>query len=112
MVTKARLILNGTTAPDNAIFNRGVGAFEVTWLASDDWVEGPGKPNTPTADGVTWDDLATLVNSNLDTTLGIFTNAGADGLEAFSLALATNGNAVFVDGVTNQARFYRLSLSP
>jgi RsiW-degrading membrane proteinase PrsW (M82 family) len=27
-------------------------------------------------------------------------------------AQATNGHAVFVDGVTNQQRFYRLSLSP
>src|SRR5262249_31782739 len=33
VVTKVRLILNETAAPDNAIFNRGVGAFEVKWLA-------------------------------------------------------------------------------
>jgi hypothetical protein len=87
-VIRARLIVTESATPDNAIFNRGVGAFEVLRLASEAWVEGTGRPMAPTTDGVTWSDLAGLVNSNLDVPLGIFTNAGADVEEAFGLALA------------------------
>src|SRR5262249_25820940 len=88
VVTRVRLMLTESAAPDNAIFNRGVSGFEVRWLASDAWLEGTGRPNAPTSDGVAWQDLAGIVNSNLDTTLGVFTNAGADGPEYFTLALA------------------------
>jgi len=88
VITKVRLILNESAAPMNSIFNRGVGAFEVLWLASDGWIEGTGKPNMPAADGLVWQNLPGILNSNLDTTLGVFTNAGADGPEFFTLALA------------------------
>src|SRR5262249_15983780 len=49
IVTGVRLVLTEMATPDNAIFNRGVGAFEVRWLAADGWVEGTGKPNAPTS---------------------------------------------------------------
>src|SRR5262249_55528394 len=62
LVTKARLILNESAAPDNDIFNRGVGAFEVRCLASDPWIEGTGRPNAPTTDGVAWQDLPGILN--------------------------------------------------
>ena len=88
MVTRVRLLLYETAAPDNSIFNRGVGAFEVFHLTSDNWVEGTGRPIAPTTDGVTWNDLSGLVNSNLDASLGIYTNAGVEGPIAFTLALA------------------------
>src|SRR5207247_9812805 len=65
IVTEARLVLTEVGAPDNAIFNRGVGAFEVRWVASDAWVEGTGKPMAPTSDGVAWQDLPLIVNSNV-----------------------------------------------
>jgi hypothetical protein len=94
VITKARLILNESAAPMNSIFNRGVGSFEVLWLASDGWIEGTGKPNMPAADGIAWQDLPGILNSNLDTTLGVFTNAGADGPEFFTLAL---GNKFIAD---------------
>jgi hypothetical protein len=80
------LVLTETAAPDNAIFNRGVGAFEVWVQRADDWIEGTGKPNAPTSDGVSWNDLAILVNSNLGVSLGLFTNAGMNGQQAFSLS--------------------------
>jgi len=87
VVTKVRLILNESANPDNSLFNRGSGAFEVFWLSSNNWIEGTGKPNMPTTDGVAWQDLPNILNSNLDTSLGVFTNAGVDGLEFFTLAL-------------------------
>jgi len=87
VLAKAQLLVTETAAPDNAIFNRGVGVFEVRWQAADNWVEGTGKPNPPTTDGVSWNDLAGLVNSNLDQRLGVFTNSGADGQIALDLVL-------------------------
>jgi hypothetical protein len=88
MVVGARLFVTEMAAPDNAIFNRGVGAFEVRWMGSSTWVEGTGKPMTPTTDGVAWQDLPFLLNSNVDTSLGVFTNGGVDGQIGFTLALA------------------------
>jgi len=87
IVTSIRLIVNEDAEPDNAIFNRGVGAFQVFWLAADTWTEGTGTPRAPTTDGVTWDDLSSIVNSNLDISLGEFTNAGVDGPLSLPLAL-------------------------
>lgn len=87
VLTGARLVVTEMAAPDNAIFNRGVGAFEVRWQAADNWLEGTGTPKAPTTDGLTWDDLGSLVNSNLDISLGVFTNAGVNGQSAFALEL-------------------------
>jgi hypothetical protein len=75
MLTRARLVVVEMANPDNAMFNRGIGAFEVRWQAADGWMEGTGRPIAPTTDGVVWNDLPGLVNSGLDVSLGIFTNA-------------------------------------
>jgi hypothetical protein len=83
----ARLIATEMAVPDNAIFDRGVGAFEIRWIANDNWLEGTGTPKAPTTNGVTWQDLALLLNPGIDQSLGIFTNAGADGQVAFPLTL-------------------------
>jgi len=88
LVTGFRLLATELAAPDNAMFNRGVGAFEIRWLAADNWLEGTGKPIAPTNDGATWQDLPTILNSNMDVSLGVFTNSGADGLIAFALPTA------------------------
>jgi hypothetical protein len=98
LITKTRLVVTEMAAPDNAIFNRGVGTFEVDCLATNNWVEGTGTPKLPTTDGVTWNDLPGIVNSNLDTSLGVFTNAGANGQIAFVLALADPFLADIRDG--------------
>lgn len=48
--------------PDNAIFNPvNGGNFAIEWLAADNWVEGTGRPNAPTTDGVTYSSLPTLL---------------------------------------------------
>lgn len=99
VVTRVRLILNENAMPDNSIFNVGVGPFEVFWTASDSWIEGTGNPRLPTQDGVTWSDLPEIVNTNLDTSLGIFTNAGVNGQTAFTLALADPLVAQILQGV-------------
>jgi hypothetical protein len=212
VLTRANLRFVELGAPANTIFNRGVGAFEIRWTATNNWVEGTGTPTAPTSNGVVWNDLATLLNGGADVSLGRYTNGGVDGPISFNLPLAealvsgvkagkqvslymtaasatvgftadsrnfgtasawpsltltivatpapvlsispagagsvslgfetisnwnyvlqgaaslsggvvwsnltlvpaqaTNGHAVFVDGVTNQQRFYRLSLSP
>ena len=86
-VTGSRLIVTEMASPDNAIFNRGAGAFQVYWMSSDNWVEGTETPKAPTTDGMTWNTLSELLNSNMDVSLGVFTNAGSDGRETFGLAL-------------------------
>jgi hypothetical protein len=65
-----------------------VGLFEVRWIAADGWGEGTGRPMAPTSDGVAWQDVPSIVNSNLDQSLGVFTNRGADVQLSFGLALA------------------------
>jgi hypothetical protein len=75
-------------APNNTIFDRGVGAFEIRWIASDTWLEGAGKPTAPTTEGVAYQDLASVLNPALDESLGSFTNSGLDGTVSFALPLA------------------------
>jgi len=85
IVTRLRLVLTEMAASDNAMFNRGVGAFEVRWLVTDSWIEGTGTPKLPTSDGVTWQDLPGILNSNQDLSLGVFTNTGTNGQVSFTL---------------------------
>jgi len=87
LVTAAALVVNEVGAPGNAIFNRGVGAFEIRWISSDTWVEGTGTPNAPTADGIAYDDLSSVLNPGADVSLGQFTNGGVDGSLSFPLRL-------------------------
>jgi hypothetical protein len=88
IVTGARLVVTEMAIPDNAIFNRGIGQFEVRWIATDNWIEGTGRPNAPTSDGVAWQDLPGILNLNVDVSLGFFTNSGANLEDSFVLALA------------------------
>jgi len=88
MVTSAVLSATEVATPNNPMFNRGVGLFEIRWIASDNWVEGTGTPNAPTADGVAYQDLASLLSLRADVSLGRFTNSGVSGPASFSLALA------------------------
>lgn len=87
VVTGATLVLTEVGAPNNTIFNRGVGAFEIRSIASDSWIEGSGTPNVPTTDGVAYKDLSALNNPAAGVSLGMFTNEGANGALSFALAL-------------------------
>ncbi|HUI06010.1 MAG TPA: hypothetical protein VL486_03290 [Verrucomicrobiae bacterium] len=85
-ISSARLLLTETTAPANAIFNRGVGQFEVRWIANDSWNEGTGTPAAPNTSGILYNDESSVLNASQDVTLGWFTNGGTNGLDAFSLS--------------------------
>ncbi|MFP4058094.1 MAG: PEP-CTERM sorting domain-containing protein [Candidatus Brocadiia bacterium] len=83
----AVLRLTEQGSPNNPIFNRGVGRFEVRWIAEDAWAEGTGNPRGPTTDGVAWDDKPWLLDAFSDVTLGEYTNRGEDGELALELGL-------------------------
>ncbi len=89
--------INGVTlqvseqgAPNNAIFNRGKGAFEIRWIANDNWTEGTGNPATPGTTGIVYTNEPGLLNVASDVSLRIYTNAEADVVETFSLPLANS----------------------
>jgi hypothetical protein len=94
-VTGAKLRVTEIGAPAQTLFNRGVGAFEIRWIANDNWIEGTGNPGTPTNNGIAFTNESALLNPTTDKTLGVFTNAGADGVLSFPLALP----AAFVSDV-------------
>lgn len=87
-VSAAVLRLTEQAAPNQTNFNRGKGAFEVLWLASDAWTEGTGAPNSPTSDGIQYQDESTYFSAGTDAALGTFTNAGANALQSFALLLS------------------------
>ncbi len=108
----SRVILNVTEQTDvnNTIFNGGIGPFEIRWIANNTWVEGTGKPNNLTTDGITYNDEPSVLNSNLDKSLGTFFNGGTDGVVRLSLEASTSfvsdistGNLVslFLTATTN-----------
>jgi hypothetical protein len=86
-ILNATLVLFEQGDPNNPIFNRGVGPFEVQWIADNSWVEGTGTPNDPTTDGIVWNDEPSILNSNLDESLGTFVNGGTDGVVILNLGL-------------------------
>ena len=86
-ISAVTLRLTEVAAPNNAIFNRGVGMLNIAWLADDGWAEGTGTPATPTTDGVTWNNLPSLTPVGGTVGLGTFANAGQNGTLSFSLPL-------------------------
>jgi hypothetical protein len=78
VVTHAALQLTEQGAPTNTILNRGVGTFQVRWVANTNWTEGTGTLAAPTTDGISFSSEAGLLNSNTDEVLGTFTNSGAN----------------------------------
>ncbi|PWU12979.1 MAG: hypothetical protein C5B50_20260 [Verrucomicrobia bacterium] len=87
VITAAKLQVTEMGAPPNAVFNRGVGGFEIRWIVNDNWIEGTGTPNAPTTNGVAYKDETSLLNSQTDVSLGTFTNAGIDTTLSFQLTL-------------------------
>lgn len=87
-LSSVTLRLTEVAAPANAIFNRGIGSFGISWMANDSWVEGTGSPSTPTTDGVTWNDLASLMPAGSTVPLGTYANAGANTQQGFGLPLS------------------------
>lgn len=73
--------------PLNTVFNQGVGPFEVQWIPTNSWAEGTGNPNNPTMDGITYAQESSVLNSNVDESLGTFVNGGTDGLVRLTLGM-------------------------
>ena len=55
-ISSAKLLLTETAAPAQVIFNRGIGQFEVRWIANDSWTEGTGNPAAPNASVIVYND--------------------------------------------------------
>lgn len=94
----ATLTVREVGSPNNAIFNRGIGDFEVRYMASDDWSEGPGgtsSPGTATGNQIGYDYGISILGAG-DEALGTFTSTGASGF--LDLGLATT--AGFAGDVT------------
>lgn len=87
VVTHTALQLTEQGAPTSPIFNRGVGTFQVRWVANTNWMEGTGTPAAPTMDGVSYSSETVLLNSNTDEVLGTFTNSGANQALFFYLTM-------------------------
>ena len=85
-ISGAKLFLTETAAPAQAIFNRGVGQFEVRWIGNDSWIECTGTPTSPNSSGIVYTNETSILNGGVDTTLGTFTNGGTNGLDTFSLS--------------------------
>jgi hypothetical protein len=110
VINGATLQVFETGAPNNNIFNRGVGAFEIRWIANDTWTEGTGMPNGPTTNGISYSLEPTLLNSGTDLHLGTYTNAGADG--TLSLALALPGGFVNDIAAGGEVGLFMTALDP
>jgi len=110
LIYRARLHLTEVGAPVSSIFNRGVGVFEIRRLASNEWVEGTGIPIEPSTDGVTWNEVASLLDPAKDVSLGQFTNTGMDGGLTLNLALKDAFVSDVRSGTT--VTFYLTAASP
>jgi hypothetical protein len=110
LVLRATLKLTEMGAPPSPIFNRGIGTFELRWLAADSWIEGTGIPIAPTTNGVAWNDIPTLLNQAADVSLGQFTNSGTDTRLSFVLSLKNP----FLSDIRAGGRvtFYFTAISP
>ena len=91
-----------TATSGNNFFNSSAaGQFGVAWMQNDTWLEGTGKPNVPTTNGITFASLPSFTNTN-DESLGTFSFAGGTsgtasytlGLTSGFLADASAGNPV------------------
>jgi hypothetical protein len=89
VISSATLNVTEQATPNNNVFNRGKGSFEIRWIANDNWTEGTGTPSAPTTTGIVYSNEPALLNIASDVSLGTFTNAGANTAQNFSLPLAT-----------------------
>jgi len=71
--------------PNNNIFDQGKGAFQIDWVADDNWIEGTGTPMSPTTDGLLFTNEPVLLTNT--SVLGTFTNAAASATLLFTLAM-------------------------
>ena len=85
VINGATLVVTEVAAPMNNLFDRGKGAFQISWISNDDWIEGTGTPATPTTDGIVYANEPTLLTNVVN--LGTFTNAAANSTTPYPLSL-------------------------
>lgn len=75
---------------NNPVFNTpNAGQFYVYSLVNNSWTEGSGTPASPSASGITYTSLQSLVNSSQDENLGAFSYNGAtSGAATYTFTLA------------------------
>jgi len=75
-ISGVTLALTASTA-NNADFNYGAGQFQVDWIGNNSWLEGTGTPASPATNGITYAQEPSILNSNVDESLGTFNYNGA-----------------------------------
>ncbi|MCX6872910.1 MAG: hypothetical protein NTW21_03750 [Verrucomicrobia bacterium] len=77
-----------TATAGSTFFNSSAaGRFGISWMQSDFWTEGTGKPNVPTTNGITFASLPSFASGS-DESLGTFSFAGGtSGLATYTLGL-------------------------
>jgi hypothetical protein len=75
-ISNVTLTLTAQSA-NNADFNLGAGQFQVNWIGNNSWLEGTGTPASPTTNGITYAQEPSILNSNVDESLGTFSYNGA-----------------------------------
>jgi hypothetical protein len=93
--------------PGNNIFNTvSGGAFEINWLSDDTWVEGTGTPAAPSATGVNFDSISTLLTGSDALGSYAYTPPGNNVYASYSLPLDANLVANADDGGNLSLYFY------
>ncbi len=90
-LTGVTLTLNEVGAPNNGIFSRGVGTFDILYVANDDWSEGPGRPSTQVeaeSNQLSFTSGRALLNELADANLGSASNSGMDSASTYELDVA------------------------
>ncbi len=73
VVVSAELSLYEDPAPNHPIFGIGTGKFSITWMASDNWSQGNGRPNSPgvaTGNQIGFNYGRSILNAATDELLG------------------------------------------
>jgi hypothetical protein len=103
-IRSVTLALTATSA-NNADFNLGAGQFEVRWIGDNSWLEGTGTPNSPATNGITYAQEPSILNSNVDESLGTFSYNGATSGQV-QLPLGLPSGFISEISTGNQVSFY------
>lgn len=88
----AVLSLREDNQPNSTVFTRGPGSFAISWIANDDWTEGPGTSNSPqmaAGNQIGWAHGQSLLTAS-DRALGTFQNDFTMLRQEFALDLDGN----------------------
>ena len=94
-------------SPNNPIFNASsAGQFGISWMQNDNWLEGTGGPLSPSATGITFSTLSSLIGPS-DESLGIFSfNGATSGSLTYSLDRTPSFSTDIQSGSTLSLRMF------